>query len=330
MKNIMKILSRVVLIVAFGILFSFMFKTEVKADFPVGVSVSVGGPHQLVKGRTVDIPVVFTFDRELTVADEVYVRSKCTVGCGPYDYSNSVQDTFANNTYTKTFQLYIPADATGYYEMAGQFTDGSGIIDIKSMQIVDAETTTHAVTFRVINGRWTNEATSDRIAYVTHGGCLYAEQIPAAGDKPSAGFMAGSWSSSAPNATTPITDDVTYTYTYAELVYDSEPEPPVNYMREVEDKLSEAINLGGTRVVRIEGYPALSYHVLEMLQKNPDITLVSEFTYDGLDYRITIPGSAVKLDPSINWYGPKCLFPMFYMYGTDTAPSVQAYLDKYQ
>ncbi len=114
------------------------------------------------------------------------------------------------------------------------------------------------------------------------------------------------------------------------VVHESEPEPPVNYMQEVEDKITEAINLGGARVVRIEGYPALSYHVLEMLKEHPQITLVSEFTYDGLDYRITIPGSAVELDPSIKWYGPKYLFPMFYMYGTDTLPAVQAYLDKYE
>jgi len=114
------------------------------------------------------------------------------------------------------------------------------------------------------------------------------------------------------------------------VVYESEPEPPVNDMQEVEDKISEAIALGGTRVVRIEGYPALSYHVLEMLWENPDVTLVSEFSYDGLEYRITIPGSKVKLDPSIKWYGPKYLFPMFFMYGTDTHPAVQAYLDKYE
>jgi len=82
--------------------------------------------------------------------------------------------------------------------------------------------------------------------------------------------------------------------------------------------------------VYIKGYDTLSYHVLEMLKEHPQITLVSEFTYDGLDYRITIPGSAVKLDPSINWYGPKYLFPMFYMYGTDTLPAVQAYVDKYE
>ncbi|MCR4586485.1 MAG: DUF6273 domain-containing protein [Lachnospiraceae bacterium] len=110
----------------------------------------------------------------------------------------------------------------------------------------------------------------------------------------------------------------------------SEPEPPVNYMQEVEDKINTAIALGGPQTVYIKGYDTLSYHVLEMLKNHPEITLVSEFTYDGLDYRITIPGSAVKLDPSINWYGPKYLFPMFYMYGTDTLPAVQAYLDKYE
>ena len=110
----------------------------------------------------------------------------------------------------------------------------------------------------------------------------------------------------------------------------SEPDPPVNYMQEVEDKITSAIALGGSQTVRIEGYPALSYHVLEMLKDHPDITLVSEFTYEGLEYRITIPGSAVILDPSINWYGPKYLFPMYYKYGTDTLLAVQAYLDKYE
>ena len=101
-------------------------------------------------------------------------------------------------------------------------------------------------------------------------------------------------------------------------------------MQEVEDKITSSIALGGRQTVCIEGYPALSYHVLEMLKDHPEITLVSEFSYDGLDYKITIPGSAVKLDPSVKWYGPKYLFPMFYMYGTDTAPAVQAYLDKYK
>ncbi len=114
------------------------------------------------------------------------------------------------------------------------------------------------------------------------------------------------------------------------VVRTSEPEPPINWMQEVEDKISAAIALGGPQTVYIKGYDTLSYHVLEMLKEHSQITLVSEFTYDGLDYRITIPGSVVKLDPSINWYGPKYLFPMFYMYGTDTLPAVQAYLEKYE
>ncbi len=114
------------------------------------------------------------------------------------------------------------------------------------------------------------------------------------------------------------------------VVRTSEPEPPINWMQEVEDKISAAIALDGPQTVYIKGYDTLSYHVLEMLKEHPQITLVSEFSYDGLDYRITIPGSAVKLDPSINWYGPKYLFPMFYMYGTDTLPAVQAYVNKYE
>ena len=68
---------------------------------------------------------------------------------------------------------------------------------------------------------------------------------------------------------------------------------------------------------------------MELLAEHPQITVVSEFSFDGLDYRITIPGSAVKLNPAIEWYGPKYLFPMFCMYGTDTEPVMQAFLEKY-
>ena len=143
-------------------------------------------------------------------------------------------------------------------------------------------------------------------------------------------FPAGTTLSDITGGTVQPTGTITGSLPAPTVIHDSWPEPPANCMQEVEDKISEAIAFGGTRVVRIEGYPALSYHVLEMLKENPDITLISEFSYDGLDYRITIPGSAVKLDPSINWYGPKYLFPMFYMYGTDTLPAVQAYLDKYE
>ncbi len=100
-------------------------------------------------------------------------------------------------------------------------------------------------------------------------------------------------------------------------------------MQEVRDAINAAIALGGPQTVTIKGYSALSSDVMELLVKNPQITVVSEFSFDGLDYKITIPGSAVKLNPAIEWYGPKYLFPMFCMYGTDTAPAMQAFLEKY-
>ena len=104
---------------------------------------------------------------------------------------------------------------------------------------------------------------------------------------------------------------------------------PIDCMQEVRDAINAAIALGGEQTVTIKGYSALSSDVMELLVKNPQITVVSEFSFDGLDYKITIPGSAVKLNPSIEWYGPKYLFPMFWMYGTDTAPAMQAFLEKY-
>ena len=108
----------------------------------------------------------------------------------------------------------------------------------------------------------------------------------------------------------------------------SAPEP-IDCMQEVMDDINTAIALGGEQTVTIKGYSALSSDVMELLAEHPQITVVSEFSFDGLDYKITIPGSAVKLNPLIKWYGPKYLFPMFYMYGTDTTPSLQAYAEKY-
>jgi hypothetical protein len=107
---------------------------------------------------------------------------------------------------------------------------------------------------------------------------------------------------------------------------DPEPEPPVNYMQEVEDQINAAIKLGGPQTVTIKGYDTLSYDVLKLLKDNPQITLISEFTYKDVDFKLTIPGDKVELNPEIRWYGPKCLYPMFYSYSTDTYPEVNTYI----
>ena len=78
------------------------------------------------------------------------------------------------------------------------------------------------VTFKVENGSWNegegDAATADKTVTLTgHEGDelkLTENQIPSAGSKPSTGYKAGSWDTT-PSTTTAITEDTTYTYTYA-------------------------------------------------------------------------------------------------------------------
>ena len=75
------------------------------------------------------------------------------------------------------------------------------------------------VTFKVVNGSWNDETTTDKTVTLTgyEGDTLKlaANQIPAVGDKPGTNYKAGSWNVT-PSADTEITADTTYTYTYAQ------------------------------------------------------------------------------------------------------------------
>ncbi|MCM1046280.1 MAG: LysM peptidoglycan-binding domain-containing protein [Candidatus Gastranaerophilales bacterium] len=69
----------------------------------------------------------------------------------------------------------------------------------------------------------------------------------------------------------------------------------------------EAITLAAPGAVitipKSDGVNTLSNSVMRMLYERKDITLVMEYTYEGVDYRIVIPaGGAVYSD--IPWYGP--------------------------
>ena len=81
------------------------------------------------------------------------------------------------------------------------------------------DTVTHKATFKVVNGTWSDGTSEDKI--VTLSGYegdilkLSADQIPAAGDKPSDGFTAGKWDV-VPDTDTKIAEDRIYIYTYAE------------------------------------------------------------------------------------------------------------------
>ena len=74
------------------------------------------------------------------------------------------------------------------------------------------------VTFKVVNGSWNDETTTDKTVTLTgyEGDTLKlaAADIPAVGSKPSDTYKAGSWNVT-PSTDTAITAATTYTYTYA-------------------------------------------------------------------------------------------------------------------
>lgn len=76
----------------------------------------------------------------------------------------------------------------------------------------------YIVTFKVVNGSWDDETTVDKTVTLTgyEGDTLKLAEnkIPAVGSKPSATYKAGSWNVT-PSTETAITENTTYTYTYA-------------------------------------------------------------------------------------------------------------------
>ena len=56
---------------------------------------------------------------------------------------------------------------------------------------------------------------------------------------------------------------------------------------------------------------ALPYFAMKTLQDNPNITLVFKCTYKGMDYAFAIPGSKVRANPLVQWYGPLYLLAYY-------------------
>lgn len=81
-----------------------------------------------------------------------------------------------------------------------------------------------------------------------------------------------------------------------------------DYLDELRAKLKTAIDFGGEQIVTWDEGTALPYDVMKALQDNPKITLVFSYTYQGLDYKVTIPGKDAKAFTAITWYGPLYLY----------------------
>ncbi len=77
------------------------------------------------------------------------------------------------------------------------------------------------VTFKVVNGTWSDGTSSNKTATVTKGGSLTTSQIPT-GMKPNSGYEGGSWDTT-PNTNRKLNSNVTYTYTFTKSD-DTEPE----------------------------------------------------------------------------------------------------------
>ncbi len=85
-------------------------------------------------------------------------------------------------------------------------------------------------------------------------------------------------------------------------------EKPFDYLDELRAKLKIAIDLGGEQTVTWDKGTALPYDIMKTLEDNPKLTLVFSYTYQGLDYKVTIPGRNAKAYTTIPWYGPLYLY----------------------
>lgn len=94
---------------------------------------------------------------------------------------------------------------------------------------------------------------------------------------------------------------------------DSKPkdEKPFDYLDELRAKLATAISLGGEQTVTWDKGTALPYDIMKTLQDNPKITLVFSYTYQNVDFKVTLPGKNVKAYTTIPWYGPLYLYAYY-------------------
>ena len=117
--------------------------------------------------------------------------------------------------------------------------------------------------------------------------------------------------------------------THGTVVPEVHTQAEIDHMKEVEEDIRVAVATGETQTVEVTDCISLTSAIMELLNENPQITVIMEFTYKDMDFRLTIPGSMVELEPGVEWYGPKYLFPKYHMCGSDTIPSVQEYLDAF-
>ena len=90
-----------------------------------------------------------------------------------------------------------------------------------------------------------------------------------------------------------------------------EPETPPNYLDELFLKLNIAAELGGKQEVYWNVGDSLPYDVLHFLELHEDITLIFDYTYEDVDYSVTLGGKGFEADPKVPWAGPLYLYSVY-------------------
>ena len=98
---------------------------------------------------------------------------------------------------------------------------------------------------------------------------------------------------------------------------DVKEETKSDYLDELYALLREAIAKGEEQTINWSVGDSLPYDVMKILEENPQITLVFNYTYMGEDFNVTIRGRDVQADPKVKWCGPLYLYSIYGGYKTD-------------
>ena len=92
---------------------------------------------------------------------------------------------------------------------------------------------------------------------------------------------------------------------------EEEPKKIPNYLDELFLKLNIAAELGGKQTVYWNVEDSLPYDVLHFLELHEDITLIFDYTYEDVDYSVTLGGKGFEADPKVPWAGPLYLYSVY-------------------
>ena len=107
-----------------------------------------------------------------------------------------------------------------------------------------------------------------------------------------------------------------------EPVFPESEEESSDYLDPLRKLLKEAKARGGEQTVTWNLGFDLPYDIMKTLEDNPELTLVFNYTYEGEDYNVTIPGEKAKAYIEIPWYGPVYLYNHYGVFKSKTSAGV--------